>query len=138
MRLKKYAVDEDTYPRFNGPEYLQQYATLHGFEQQRCLDWFRDFLTLDTHGFMVQFDRPGYAWITTPYIELWIERRNVYCNRGRYGVVIETYSPEIQGISEHQLFPRYFFNLQRLFDEMDDWFTFANLPRQPVEVSKEK
>lgn len=85
-----------------------------------------DMMHCDTHGFdwLPEPEAPLREMIVNlPNVEIRIEKRNFYCNRGRYG-----FWAMVKDGREHKLdidfadaFPRYFFSLQRALDEMNDW-----------------
>jgi hypothetical protein len=84
-----------------------------------------DFEGINLHGLEIKWLEfsPG-CW--EPRVELedvtiYIERRNFYCDRGRYGFWAESKKPDKFVIDFADGFPRYFFSLQRAMDEMYDW-----------------
>jgi len=90
-----------------------------------------DFNGIDMHGFTVQWDEfePGLfePRIELPDVTIYIERRNFYCDRGRFGFWAESTNCEKVCIDYADGFPRYFFSLQRAMDEMHDWVMFREL-----------
>lgn len=86
---------------------------------------------VDKHGLEVQW-KEGFPFIELPGVIIYMERRNFYCDRGRYGFWAEAKIPEELCIDFADGFPRYFFSLQRAFDEMYDWVLFRDLLKQPI------
>ena len=87
-----------------------------------------DLLDINTHGFKTNLDDWGILNIETPTVNIMVNKRPSYCDRGRYGFMAEV-KPEFRAkmnIDEADAFPRYFFSLQRGFDEMKDWEDFRN------------
>ena len=82
-----------------------------------------DIQGIDTHGFKCEFNDGGELVINLPFVYMYIRKENSYCDRGRYGFISEVkegFHHELT-IDSADCFPRYFFSLQRAFDEMADW-----------------
>jgi hypothetical protein len=91
-----------------------------------------DFKGINTYGLIVQWINddngvPAFPFIVLPQVRIYLERRNFYCDRGRFGFWAESTEPEKVCIDYADGFPRYFFSLQRAFDEMNDWVEFRKL-----------
>ena len=102
-----------------------------------------DFSNIDTHGIEVKYDEGEtgiasvlmgddkvndfYPYVDLPDVKIYIEKRNWYCDRGRYGFWAESKNDDKVCIDFADGFPRYFFSLQRAFDEMHDWIEFRQL-----------
>lgn len=83
-------------------------------------------LKIDTHGLKYVLDEYGYLFIDTPHAKIMVHKRNFYCDRGRYGFNVEVKDGHHDklNIDFSDCFPGYFFNLQRAFDEINDWVDF--------------
>ncbi len=89
----------------------------------------KDLAEINTHGFKTEIDKFGYMKVDLLMVVITVHKRNSYCDRGRYGFWAEVkfgFHDKIN-IDEADAFPRYFFSLQRAFDEMKDWEDFRNL-----------
>lgn len=86
---------------------------------------------IDTHGFdwKLEFEDREII-VELPETRIIIEKRNFYCDRGRYGFWAESKNQEKVSIDFADGFPRYFFSLQRAFDEMNDWVEFRKLKQK--------
>ena len=92
-----------------------------------------DFKGIDNYGYICRKDGRGFI-IDFPFAAIQIIKRPFYCNRGRYGFyayVKEGYNDKLN-IDAADCFPRYFFNLQNLFNELHEWAEF-NRERLGVE-----
>ena len=72
----------------------------------------------ESHGALVAIV-PSSDWRGKGHFHLLIQRRPGYCDRGRWFVIVGA-----SGVSEldHQEgFPRYYFDLTRAKEEMEDW-----------------
>ena len=88
----------------------------------------RELAAVDTHGLEVKWLEPdAFPYIDLPTVIIYLERRPFYCDRGRYGFWAESKDNKKVDIDYADGFPRYFFSLQRAFDEMYDWVQFRNL-----------
>lgn len=87
-----------------------------------------DLDNINTHGFETKLDEHGYLTVDMPMVTITINKRPYYCDRGRYGFFAEVKPGfhHIINVDEADAFPRYFFSLQRGFDEMKDWEDFRN------------
>lgn len=81
---------------------------------------------INTHGYKYRIDEYGYLFIDLPHAVIMVHHRNFYCDRGRFGVMVEVKKEHLDKLSidDADFFPRYFFSLQRLFDEAHDWILF--------------
>lgn len=69
----------------------------------------------------------GIIEIDLPYVDISIQKRNTYCDRGRYGVHCSSkvgLEPPVIHVDGQDGFPRYFFKLQNLFNELHEWIEF--------------
>lgn len=97
---------------------------------------------INMHGLEVQwtcFDEKYDLWeprIELPDVTIIMERRNWYCDRGRWGFWASSTDSRKVCIDFADGFPRYFFDLQRAIDEMYDWIEFRKLltPKEDAEV----
>ena len=82
-----------------------------------------DIQGIDTRGFKCEFNDGGELVIDLPHVFMYVQRRPNYCDRGRYGFIAEVKEDCYNKltIDSADAFPRYFFSLQRAFDEMADW-----------------
>lgn len=88
-----------------------------------------DLIGINTYGFNLIQGENSWVDIDLPHCIVTITRRPFYCDRGRYGFIVEV-KPEHRdkmNIDWADGFPRYFFSLQRAFDEMNDWVEFRKL-----------
>ncbi len=86
-----------------------------------------DIKSINTHGIEVMVAPDGtYADVKAKNVNICVTKRPFYCDRGRYGVIVDSIkgNEHIMDIDGADGFPRYFFNLQRLFDELHDWMEF--------------
>lgn len=74
-------------------------------------------------------DEHGEAYITLEAVTIGITKRPYYCDRGRYGVLVDVNHGfhERLNIDFADGFPRYFFSLQRLVDEIADWIEIRKI-----------
>lgn len=86
----------------------------------------KDLHGINTYGFQYSIDMHGYLNIDLPNVKISIHKRNFYCDRGRFGfnVQVKEGHHNVMNIDFADAFPRYFFKLQRAFDEMKDWVDF--------------
>lgn len=86
-----------------------------------------DLKSINTHGFKCKIVDECIE-IDLPHAIIYVNRRPHYCDRGRFGFWVEVKRGfEIKlDIDDADFFPRYFFKLQRAFDEMKDWIDFNN------------
>lgn len=84
-----------------------------------------DLKSINTHGYSYEIDG-GYLFIDLPHARIMVHKRNSYCDRGRYGFNVEVKREHIceMSIDWADCFPRYFFSLQRAFDELNDYIVF--------------
>jgi len=84
-----------------------------------------DLTGINTYGLSC-IQRESWLDIEMPNVLITITKRPGYCDRGHYGVLVETMRGKepIMTIDGADGFPRYFFSLQRLFDELHDWIEF--------------
>jgi hypothetical protein len=118
--------------RFTPEAYFTGFLTRENLMWGRATDWRPELASLNTHDLPFSFDEAGTMWIETAMIRIWIEKRRSDCNRGRYGMVVWSKQPTRITIDEHDMFPRYFFSLQRLFDELNDYMTFNKFSKEPL------
>ena len=87
--------------------------------------------SVDRHGIELKWEQhegqDRFPYVDLPDVRIFIERRPYYCDRGRYGFWAESKVNEKLTIDFADGFPRYFFSLQRAFDEMYDWILFRDL-----------
>ena len=84
-----------------------------------------DLKDINTYGYKYILQQ-GCLTIDLPHAIVTITKRPSYCDRGRFGFfadVKEGFHHKLT-IDWADFFPRYFFNLQRSFDEMNDWIIF--------------
>lgn len=88
---------------FPGAEPLTQAPLLEGAKSRWMVDL--------THHLLVIAGRQCFVWV---------EKRPDYCDRGRVSVNVTSfhYSLHIDG---HDSFPRYYFSLKNMFEEMEAW-----------------
>lgn len=86
----------------------------------------QDLVGINTYGFKYELDEYGYLFIQLPHAIVMAHKRNSYCNRGRFGWSVEVREGHhhIMNIDWADAFPRYFFSLQRAFDEINDYIQF--------------
>lgn len=86
----------------------------------------QDLEGLNTYGFKYELDEHGYMFIDLSHAKIMVHKRNWYCDRGRYGFSVEVKREHLDKMSIDWAdgFPRYFFKLQRAFDELEDWINF--------------
>lgn len=85
-----------------------------------------DLKNVNTYRYKYTIDKYGYMLIDLPHAIIAVHKRNSYCDRGRFGFSVDV-KPEHNdkmNIDFADFFPRYFFSLQRAFDEMNDWVIF--------------
>ena len=90
----------------------------------------KELAAIDKHGLEVKWQEESgfyFPYIDLPNVTIYLERRPYYCDRGRYGFWAESKVPDQLTIDWADGFPRYFFSLQRAFDEMHDWVQFRKL-----------
>lgn len=78
---------------------------------------------INTYGYPFTIDEYGYLFIDLPHAKVIVDKKPSYFDRGRFGFTIEV-KPEHRDkltIDFADCFPRYFFSIQRAFDEMNDW-----------------
>jgi hypothetical protein len=87
-----------------------------------------DFVGINTHGipFLLN-EAEGIVYINTDVISTWINKRPWYCNRGRYGFHVENIKGKVPVVDWADFFPRYFFKLDNLFDELNEWLKFNEI-----------
>ena len=92
-----------------------------------------DLRGLNTYDFKFTWPEPSSTYVDLtvtehghPFLRIWIIERPGYCDRGRYGWGCESKDQYLFTIDEADGFPRYFFSLQRLLDELNDWVQFRN------------
>lgn len=85
-----------------------------------------DLKDVNTYGYKYTIDEHGYMTIDLPHAIITVHKRNFYCDRGRFG-----FDAQVKQGFHHKLnidwsdaFPRYFFKLQRAWDELNDWILF--------------
>lgn len=72
--------------------------------------------------------RDGVVWLT-------IQQRPSYCDRGRWDVKASTERPDIVNIDRHDGFPRYYFHVASVVDEVITWLKVRGLmPGQRCET----
>ena len=71
----------------------------------------------------IRYALDGYGTIFLPHvwIELWIEARAAYCDRGRFLVHAGSRDPRVLSIDEADFFPRYYFHPACLVQEISTW-----------------
>lgn len=84
-----------------------------------------DLKNLNTYGYNYKLEQ-GYMSIDLPHAVVMVHKRPSYCDRGRYGYLVEVKRGfhDKLNIDWADAFPRYFFDLQRSLDEMNDWVVF--------------
>lgn len=85
-----------------------------------------DLKDINTYGYQYKIDSSGYLTIDLPHAIIEVHKRPSYCDRGRLGFNVEVKREFIDKLTIDfaDCFPRYFFNLQRAFDEANDWIVF--------------
>lgn len=85
-----------------------------------------DLKDINTYGYQYTIDSYGYLTIDLPHAIVQVHKRPSYCDRGRFGFNVDVKKEFIHEltIDFSDAFPRYFFNLQRAFDEANDWIVF--------------
>lgn len=91
------------------------------------LSWVHfDFNDIDLRNLPIQrYD--NYVEIELAEVTITITKRPPYCDRGRYGFLVENKNADNEIIDWADGFPRYFFSLQRAIDEIADWIEFRKL-----------
>ena len=84
-----------------------------------------DIEQIDFHGYDYSL-AGGELKIEFPHAIGYVHKRPSYCDRGRFGFLIEVRDGHVDKLTvDHaDCFPRYFFKLQRALDEMRDWIEF--------------
>jgi len=86
-----------------------------------------DFKDINTYGFKIEIHPEGIEGeINLPHAIVYISKRPGYCDRGRWNLYVDV-KPEHtdkMNIDYADMFPRYFFKLENMFDELHEWVKF--------------
>lgn len=86
-----------------------------------------DFKNINTYEYKIEIHSEGIeAKINLPHAIIYISRRPSYCDRGRWNFYVDV-KPEYinkMNIDSADCFPRYFFKLENMFDELHEWVKF--------------
>lgn len=86
----------------------------------------KDFAQINTFGYNYTIDNYGVVFIDLPHVKVMIMKQPYYRDRERYGCTIEVkrdYNDKLN-FDSADCFPRYFFDLQNLFNELHEWIKF--------------
>lgn len=80
---------------------------------------------VNTFGVKHMLDKDeGVIQIDTEGVKCWISKRPLYCDRGMYMLNITNLPNTFGVVDGADYFPRYFFKLGNLFDELNEWLKF--------------
>jgi hypothetical protein len=68
----------------------------------------------------------GVLEINAKSVFIWIDKRPPYCDRGRYLLHVENMPDKLPVVDGADLFPRYYFKMSNLFDELNEWLKINN------------
>lgn len=80
------------------------------------------------------FKKDNYPWvdIVLDKLVICIEKRNWYCDRGRFSIKIFT---DTMGFTDEQdAFPRYFFLLENLVSELEEFIKFRKYEIKDIKL----
>lgn len=68
----------------------------------------------------------GVLEINAKSVFIWIDKRPPYCDRGRYLLHVENMPGKLPLVDGADFFPRYYFKMSNLFDELNEWLKINN------------
>lgn len=75
-----------------------------------------------------------YVSIKTDGGEITIEKRPLYCDRGKYIIKVFSSCPVKLHIDESDMFPRYYFAYTNMIDEIERWINARNLTVESINI----